>query len=303
MDISEEHKKSKKGDYWGDLSIGSTTQYKTQKIEELIRRYFPPKCISILDIGSGGNCDHILRYRDQLGAERIACLDYDEKIIEQMKRQFPNEGIQWHVADIFGLQGFRERFDLVFLLDVLHEVYSFHGRSLRDPNEPIDSRRGLEYIVKAMENISGIVNPGGGIIITDNILPGENQPVKLRIKNTPSLDAVDYFLRNYPSRRFEGVSRESDLITIRAQDLSVLLTQYNKIKKEDLDRWRVERLEQHQYMTQKQYEEMFSRLGFKTHMIIETPDYVKEEQNQDFEIINGLTDFPKKRVTLLAIKG
>ena len=55
-------------------------------------------------------------------------------------------------------------------------------------------------------------------------------------------------------------------------------------------------------MTERQYRETFAELGFKTQMIVETPSYVKEEWNRDFEIIEGLKDFPPKRVTLLAVK-
>jgi len=302
MDISETHKKSKKREYWDDLSVGSTTAYKATKIEELIRNFFPPRCGSILDIGSGGNCDHILKYRKLLGAAKISCLDYDKKVINQMRLQFPNEGIEWHVADIFQLPQFKGGFDLVFLLDVLHEVYSFYGRLSGDRNEPINNERGLEYVVNAITNISGIVNQRGGIIITDNILPEENVPVTLRLRSKEISNAVDYFLKNYPSRKFGEISRKGDFITLNPQDFSVLLTQYNKIKKKDWDRWVVERLEQHQYITKRQYQEMFARLGFRTNMIVETPNYVRKEWEQDFEIIKGLGDFPPKRVTLLSIK-
>lgn len=302
MEISETHKKSKIEAYWEDLSEGSTTAYKTKTIEHLIKNFFSPQCNSILDIGSGGNCDHILKYKKILGATKLACLDYDEKIIDKMKEQFPNEGIKWKVADIFDLKKFKERFDLIFLLDMLHEVYSFYGRSSGNRNESIDNERGLEYVIRAITNVSGMVNPSGGIIITDDILPEENNPVKLKLRSEEVSRTVDYFLGNYPSRKFDGISRQKDIITINAQDLSVLLTQYNKIKNKNWERWEVERLEQHQYMTAKQYKETFANLGFQTNMIVETPGYVQKEWNNDFEIIGGLKDFPPKRVTLLSIK-
>lgn len=302
IDISEKHKGSKREDYWNDLSVGSTTAYKTLKIEELIRNFFPKKCDSILDIGSGGNCDHVLKYRKLLQAKRIACLDYDGKIINQMRQRFPNEGIEWHVADIFELPRFEKGFDLIFLLDMLHEVYSFYGRPNRNMNEPINYEKGLEHVVTAMENISEIVNPRGGIVITDAILPSENTPVTFRTRSHEITDTIDYFFKNYPSRNFGEILRNGNFIAINQQDFSVLLTQYNKIKKKDWGRWNIERLEQHQYMTKEQYEEVFSRLGFKTHMIIETPAYVLKEWKQDFEIVGGATDFPPRRVTLLAVK-
>jgi hypothetical protein len=302
MEVSKAHKENKGESYWGDLSVGSTTAYKTLKIEELLLNFFPSRCESILDIGSGGNCDHILKYRDLLKARRIACLDYDEKIIDKMKERFPNEEIEWHVADIFELQLFKGAFDLIFLLDMLHEVYSFYGRPSQDTNKPVNHERGLEAVVKAITKISNITNQKGGIIITDDILPDEDTFVTFRTRSQEVTDAIDHFFRNYPTRKMDGVSIKNGLVTISAQDFSVLLTQYNKIKNRDWSRWNIERMEQHQYMTREQYEEIFARLGFETHMIIETPTYVKEEWERDFEIISGLKDFPKKRVTLLAMK-
>lgn len=302
MEISRVHKENKREGYWDDLSVGSTTAYKTLKIEELLQNFFPLRCESILDIGSGGNCDHIIKYRDLLQARRIACLDYDARIINNMKEKFPNEGIEWYVADIFELQLFRERFDLIFLLDMLHEVYSFYGRPSKGINESVNHEKGLEAVVKAITNISDIMNPKGGIIITDAILPSENTPVTFRAKSQEVTDTIKHFFRNYPTRKIDGVLRENNLVTISAQDFSVLLTQYNKIKNKDWSRWNIERLEQHQYMTKEQYEGIFARLGFETHMIVETPRYVKEEWDGDFEIISGLKDFPQKRVTLLAMK-
>lgn len=302
MEVSQIHKGSKGKDYWGDLNVGSTTQYKVIKIEELIRNFFPPRCNSILDIGSGGNYDHILKYKNLLQAKRIACLDYDEKIINQMRQQFPNEGIKWYVADIFELPQFKKGFDLIFLLDVLHEVYSFYGRPNKDMNESLNRNSGLEAVVKALTNISNITNPGGGIIIADAILPSQQGKITIRPKSQEVEQALNYFFENYPTKRFDQVHRKGDLITLSLSDFSILSRQYDKIKNKDWDRWKVERLEQHQYMTREQYEDLFTQLGFRTHIVIGTPENIKYEWHQDFEIIDGATDFPPRRVTLLAVK-
>ena len=302
MEVSETHKDSKGREYWGDLNIGSTTQYKAIKIEELIRNFFPSKCGNILDIGSGSNCDHLLKYRQLLGAKKIACLDYDEKIINQMRQQFPNEGIGWYVADIFDLPEFKEGFDLIFFLDMLHEVYSFYGRPSRDMSEPVDRNRGLEAVIRAINNISNITNSKGGMVITDAILPSQQGNLIIRPRTPEVEEAVNYFFENYPTKRFDKVYREGDLITLSPSNFSILSRQYDKIKNKDWTRWNIERLEQHQYMTKEQYENLFAKLGFKTHIIIGTPDTIKKEWDQDFEIVSGLKEFPPRRVTLLAMK-
>jgi len=302
MKIEEKHKQSKQRDYWNDLSVGTTTRYKEEKIEELIKTYFPIDAKSILDVGSGGNCDHVLKYQKLFSSERVVCVDYDEKIIREMKSRFPNEGLEFKVADIFALESLRGSFDLVFFLDMLHEIYSFYGRPEKNISYPVNHEKGQEYILKAVENISRQVSPHGGVIITDNIVCGEDVPVLLKLKTSEIRDTVSYFLEEYPSKEINA-SLNGDVLSVGSRDLCTLLTQYNKIKKKEWERWDVEKMEIHQYMTLQEYTQMFDSLGFKTHAIVETPGDVFQEWSEDFEIIEGLRSFPKKRITLLAVKN
>lgn len=300
MDISASHKQLKIENYWDDLVHGTTGQYKENAIDRLLAEHFPPLCTSILDIGCG-TCDLIIKYGNQLNANRLFCADYDENIINQMKLSYPDARINWHVADIFQLENWSERFELVFLLDMLHEIYSFYGRHDRNLNQPIDHQLGQKYVKDAICNIASITKSGGAVVITDNVLCPENIDLKVQIKNPDALNAINYLFKHYPTRQFDVLIND-DILSIKSHDFCVLLTQYNKIKQEQWERWNVERFETHQYMTLEEYEKMFAELDFIVHAIVGTPKVAYDEWSTDFKILDGLSEIPDKRITLLALK-
>jgi len=303
MDISTKHKSVKSNDYWDNLTSGTTSQYKEKIIEDLIISHFPSSCKSILDIGCG-TCNTALKYKKKLNANEVTFLDYDENVIAKLKKENDDKkGINWIVADIFMIRKMDEKYDLVFFLDMLHEVYSFFGRGNTDLEKEVNHNIGISYVIKALENVSQLVNSGGGIIITDDILCSEDFDICLRVKNDRANKCIKYFFNHYMSKKIRYNFIKKDMVIINSKDLCILLTQYNKIKSDDLERWNVEKHEIHQYMTIEQYRETLNNLGFTTYEVMGTPKPAYDEWHEDFEIISGLTDFPKKRITLLAIKN
>jgi hypothetical protein len=300
-DIATSHMNSKGEFYWTDLTSGTTSQYKEAVMDGLIRSHFRHGARNLIDIGCG-TCETILKYRQLLGGETAVCTDYDPAIVRQMQERHADDGIDWRVADIFALADLPGRYDLVFLMDMIHEVYSFYGRPNRRMDEPIDHALGLEVVRRAFEQVTGIVAPNGGIIVTDNVLTEENISVGVRLKTPEVIAAVRYLFDQYPTRRFDYSFRENDLLEINSRDFCVVLTQYNKIKKANWERWNIERLETHQYMTRREYEEMFDGFGFDVHAVVGTPEENRAEWAADFEVVDGLSALPEKRITLLATK-
>ncbi len=300
-DIAITHQNSKGEFYWNDLTSGTTSQYKEMMMDRLVRAHLTPPCHSLIDIGCG-TCDTVLRYKQLLQAERVVCTDYDDAIVRQMQKQHASDGVDWRVADIFDLHDLPGSFDLVLLMDMIHEVYSFYGRPNRDMNEPIEHELGIEVLRKAFEQVTRIVNRGGGIIITDNVLTEQDDMVTVRATRPEVLDAVKYVFANYPTRRFRAALHDDGLLDIPARDLCVLLTQYNKVKRGNWDRWKIERLETHQYMSLSEYRAMFDDFGFDVHAIVGTPDENRAEWDADFEVVAGMSALPEKRITLLAVK-
>ena len=206
------------------------------------------------------------------------------------------------MADIFDTRGWTENFDLIFFMDMLHEIYSFYGRLNKDIQYTVDHALGKQSVVQAITNISRLINKGGGIVITDNVLCPENVNIRVLLKNAETKETVKYFFEHYPTKKFDFVFEGEDTLRINSRDFCILLTQYNKIKRKDFDRWNVERFEIHQYMTLKEFEELFCRLNFDMHAVIGTPQSTMQEWESDFRVLEGLPQIPEKRITLLAIK-
>jgi cyclopropane fatty-acyl-phospholipid synthase-like methyltransferase len=301
MDISEQHKDLKGNAYWDDLIVGNTGVYKESKIDELVDKYFLGPFENILDIGVG-TCELIESYMKKYDLKSATCLDYDEDIINKMKRKHEGKGFSWIVADIFDLSKIQKKYDLIFLLDMLHEVYSFYGRENRNLDCYIDADLGMKYVKLALKNISDIVSPKGAIVITDNILCSERNDVVVRCKSNAVIEAVRYFFDNYTTKKMSYEWVKENEFKINAQHFCTLLTQYNKIKNKDWKRWGIERYETHQYMSIEEYMSVFDAMGFSVYATVETPPLNLSEFNNDFEMISGLKEIPKKRVTLIAIK-
>lgn len=301
MDISQDHKSRKKDGYWSNLVEGETGIYKAEAIDELLDRVFPARCGAVLDVGCGTSVI-ALTLRSRLQAPRMVFMDYDAGVIQAMQQQVTDPTVEWKIGDIFLIGSWEERFDLVLLLDMIHEVYSFYGRPVRDVTTEIDHGRGQQAVKDALAQVARLVNPGGGIIITDNVLSPTNVPLIVRARSDKAAAVVRHFLADYPSRRIAVDWLDNHLFRIQSHDFCILLTQYNKIKSEQNDRWSVEKFEIHQYMTEQELAETFAELGFAMHSIVGTPEGAAVEWNEDFEVIEGLPAIPDKRITLLAIK-
>jgi len=299
--LTEDHKTRKLTAYWDDLVGGDTSQYKEAVLDHLITTYMPDRVEAILDIGCGTS-DIAFKHRDRLKASKFVCADYDAAIVERMRAEHAGQNVEWRVGDIFVIDQWEDRFDLVFLLDMIHEIYSFYGRASRETPGEIDHERGGKAVRDALASVARIVRPGGGIAITDNVLTAETGPVAVRMLTPQTRAAVERFLSEYPSRRMKVERPQEDVIVLAAHDFCILLTQYNKIKTGQEHRWRVEQLEIHQYLDEEGYRRLFDELGFDLHCVIGTPKPALDEWRSDFEVLSGLPDLPPKRVTLLATK-
>lgn len=300
MMLTDEHIARKREAYWDNLVGGDTGRYKAAVIELLLERTPPAQCRAVLDIGCGTSVI-ALHHRHRLSAERMVCMDYDPNVVAAMKAQSTATDIDWWVADIFAIDEREDRFDLVFLLDMLHEVYSFKGRT-GGADSPVDHERGMNALTEALKRVGRIVNPGGAIIITDNVLSEENAAVTVRPRTPAALAAVRRFFAEYPSRLMAPVWGEDGRFTLPARDLCILLTQYNKIKAGQEDRWAIERLEIHQYMSVGEARRFFDGIGFDLDAVVGTPEAAMVEWDADFEVLDGLPALPEKRITLVARK-
>lgn len=291
-----EHKKIKSQEYWDDLTSSPTKIYKEKAIRRLCDKYLKIIPNSILEFGCGSS-DILKRFSERFNVNILMAVDYDKNVVDKLSKV--NNGILYKCVDILDLK-IDEKFDLVILLDIIHEVYSFNGKV--EGGALIDHQSGVNAILKAFDNVFKIVSSKGGFILTDDLLCEENTTIRVLMKNIKVYEAVKYFLSNYPSRTI-GVRFINNMeFLINSRDFCILLTQYNKIKKQYFDRWAIEKNEIHQYFTLSEYKTIFESSGFEFHAEVGTPRENLEEWKDDFKIVEGLGDFPNKRISILAIK-
>lgn len=301
MDIQQDHKLRKMSGYWSNLVAGDTGVYKAEVIDALVSEHGPAACRALLDIGCGTSAI-AQTLRSRYPGCRLVCMDYDSAVVERMRAESADPTVEWRVADIFRVDEWDERFDLVLLLDMLHEVYSFYGRDDGPTPGPIDHARGLDATRRALAAVAGVVAPDGGIVITDNVLSPEAGDVTIRLREPGRLRPIlERFVAEYPSRRIALRWRDDDSFVIPSHDFCILTTQYNKLSTNQPERWNVEKLEIHQYMTVAEYHETFASLGFTCHAVVGTPEAARAEWAADFEMIAGAAALPEKRVTLIAV--
>lgn len=295
---TETHKNRKREEYWADLVGGGTAAYKMGVLERLLEGGPPAPGGDILDVGAGTS-DASNFVRRFVPEARVVRCDYDATVIEAAAEACDDPDVEFRVADIFEVGNWTDQFSIVLFLDMLHEVYSFVGRS-DGLDSPIDHGLGQDAVRRALASVSRLVRPGGVIVITDNVLCEYTGNVEVRV-DPDVRAAVVRFLEDYPSRQM-AVDWEGDRLFIGAHDFCILLTQYNKIKTGQEDRWAVEQLEIHQYMMLSEFATVFDTLGFDLECVVGTPDDAYDEWSSDFEVVAGLEALPLKRVTLVATR-
>ena len=297
--VPEEHMRRKQDAYWSDLVGGVTGAYKTAQVQSLLEGRRLPEGTAVIDVGAGTS-DLSKMVAEYSGANEIVCLDYDPEIIAEGARAETDERVEWRVGDARDVTAYGENAGAITFFDILHEVYSFVGRSTE--TGAVDHVIGRAAVEECLTAAANALAPGGVILITDDVLPEQDVTVTVRAR-TPEIVALLHRIeREYPSRPLEIVWLDDERFEIPARTLITLLTQYNKPKRGDEARWAVEQMEVHEYMKGSEYEAFFGALGLTTHLHIGTPPEAYAEWAEDFEVLAGLDDLPAKRVAVMAVK-
>lgn len=299
--IPDEHMRRKRDAYWTDLVGGVTGRYKTAQVQRLLEGRTLPEGSSIVDVGAGTSdlSKMVAEYGD---VDSIVCLDYDDDIVQRSRAAETDPRVEWRTGDASDLAAYGSDVGAVGFFDILHEVYSFVGRS--PETGAIDHAVGRAAVEAILRAAATALAPGGVILITDDVLPEEGDtPVRVRTRTPEIAEVLHRIAREYPSRPLE-IEWEADgrTFTIPARTFITLLTQYNKPKHGDEARWAVEQMEVHEYMSVSEYEAFFGALGLTVIADVGTPPEAYAEWSGDFEVLDGLPDLPSKRVAVLAVK-
>ncbi|HWI73251.1 MAG TPA: methyltransferase domain-containing protein [Baekduia sp.] len=299
--VPDEHMRRKRDAYWTDLVGGVTGRYKTAQVQRLLEGRTLPDGSSVIDVGAGTS-DLSKMVAEYGGVAKIVCLDYDDAIVQEMRAAEEDPRVEWRTGDAGDLEAYGSDVGAVGFFDILHEVYSFVGRS--PETGAVDHATGRAAVEDILRAAATALAPGGVILITDDVLPEEGDTaVRVRTRTEEIATLIQRVEREYPSRPLE-IAWEDDgrTFTIPARTFITLLTHYNKPKNGDEARWAVEQMEVHEYMKVSEYESFFGALGLTVSTDVGTPPEAYAEWAGDFEVLGGLDDFPAKRVAVLAAK-
>jgi SAM-dependent methyltransferase len=295
----QEHMRRKRDAYWTDLVGGVTGRYKTEQVSQLLAGHRLPPGSAVVDVGAGTS--GLAKMVAEIGAvERIICVDYDDGIVQAGRAAETDANVEWRTADARDLAGWSDHVGAVTYFDILHELYSFVGRTGDDP--AVDHARGRAAVEQALSAAAELLAPGGAIVITDDVLPEAETIVRVACRNDEIADLVRRIEREYRSRPLEIHWLDQHEFEIPARTLITLLTHYNKPKAGDEARWAVEQMEVHEYMKVSEYETFLRSLGLTPTILTGTPAEALAEWQTDFAILEGLDGFPLKRVAVVAIK-
>ena len=129
--VPEEHMRRKQDAYWSDLVGGVTGAYKTAQVQSLLEGHTLPEGSAVVDVGAGTS-DLSKMVAEYGGVSKIVCLDYDTEIVAEGATAETDERVEWRVGDARDVAAYGENVGAVTFFDILHEVYSFVGRSPAD---------------------------------------------------------------------------------------------------------------------------------------------------------------------------
>ncbi len=187
-------------------------------------------------------------------------------------------------------------FDLVLLVNALHEVYS---DCFSPELNQIDVPAAKQRVEQALAGAAGCLGPGGWLILFDGLEPSgdPNQAVRIRFRDYDIRREFDMFADGY--RPFQITFRQLDTplcVELSKRDFTRYLTKSIFLGK---GLWESERLQSYQYFTQEEFRAAFARAGLDI-VVLRTLTMNEEKWRYRVEIETPGIDFPDEHILILA---
>lgn len=232
------------------------------------------------------------------GVAESVGIDYQRAAVEAARRAYPRlrfvEGDFTDAALLAGLG----RFDLVLLVNALHEVYSAaYSPALGE----VDAAAGRSRVEQALARTAACLEPGGWLLLFDGLEPpGDPQaPVRLCFRTPEARAGFEVFAREYqPFRIHYRPLGEPGRVELSRRDFARYVDKSIFLGKR---LWQSERFESYQYFTESEFRAAFDRLGLQIREL--RAFTVNEEKWRALvEIETPGVDFPQEHVLILAAK-
>lgn len=226
-------------------------------------------------------------------------IDYLHASVERSRRDYPRlkfiEGDFTSPALLEGLGPF----DLVLLVNALHEVYS---STFSERLSEVDVPAAKARVAQALHSAAARLAAGGYLLLFDGLEPPGDPQAMLRVRftNPDARAAFEIFAREYHPfhihYRFAGGPGSVELSRrdfTRYIDKSIFLGKRL---------WQSERLESYQYYTEAEFRDAFSRCGLEI-LSLRTFTVNEEKWRAMVEIETPGEEFPQEHILIIARAG
>jgi hypothetical protein len=231
--------------------------------------------------------------------QRSVGIDYIPRSVETCRRRYPQ--MQFIEGD-FTDAGLLERlgaFELVLLVNALHEVFtSGFSVELGEIDVPSAKRKAGDALAGAV----GRLAPGGYLVLFDGLeMPGNpEQRVRLRFQSRLARQQFDTFAREY--HPFQIVYQEVGgpfLVELSQRHFTRYITKSIFLGK---PLWQTERLESYQYFTQAEFCQAITGLGLEIREL-RTLTVDEDKWNNLVELDSPGARFPEEHILIVAQKA
>ena len=261
----------------------------------------PKQPVRLLELGCGEGqiIGALVEAHAQVRLINASCgVDYSPPAIEKCRRYYPEISfIEGDFTDQ-GLMAGLGHFEIVLLVNALHEVFSAgYSTELGEVDVPESKRR----VEQMLSNAVKCLMPGGYLVLFDGVEnPGEIQEkLCIRFRNWQARSRFDSFAREYhPFRISYQESSDPFEVELSVRDFTRYITKSIFLGKE---LWQTERYESYQYFNEAEFREAFTRLELAICELRPlTVNY--EKWYSEVEIVTPGVDFPVEHILIVARK-
>ncbi len=268
-------------------------------IRRVSRRLGRPVRLLELGCGKGQIIGSLLEaHTRECSADTSIGVDYLRSSIETARRSYPFatfvEG-DFTDKDLIEKLG---QFDLVMLINALHEVFSAeYSEALGE----VDVSLGKEQVKQAFSMAVSCVSQGGCLILFDGLEPPGNlqQSVRVRFLNEQALEKFQVFSREYlPFRISYQIDATQPVIELSLHDFTRYITKSIFLGKQ---LWQTERLESYQYFREEEFRLLFAENRLEIQEL-RTFTVDEEKWRRTVAIETPGVSFPDEHILIIARK-
>lgn len=225
-------------------------------------------------------------------------VDYNPRFLEQCRNDHPD--LRCIAGDLFDpalLEGLG-RFDIVLLVNTLHEVFSdAYSTVLNEIDLPLARQR----VMQALSMSADFLTPGGWLVLFDGLLPDSDcgRIIQIHFRDILIRQDFEKFVDQYQPFHIRYKQPGDPLsVELTFADFTRYITKSIFLRKK---LWASERLQSYQYFTKDEFRDSFTRTGLDIH-ILQTLTVNEEKWRALVDIVTPKVNFPEEHILILARK-